>query len=245
MDPQGNLSDYFDVPADASPTVAEVLAGSAKAADAIHDGVLPANLGLAEAELVLAGKMGRELTLKRALARPPPPLRPDPDRLPAGARAPDRERARGRRPRADLDRGRVLLAPGRRAGARGDRAGEGVAPPGPRLARRGAEHRRHAAGARARGAGPAEGALRREGVRDGGAAQRRATPSRPSAASRSSTTRPTWAPTTSLWPRRSWAGWAGSTTRRGASWPLSRLPEPGRPAVLPRHPGHRRSAASS
>ena len=67
MDPQGNLSDYYDVPADASPTVAEVLAGSAKAADAIHDGVLPANLGLAEAELVLAGKMGRELTLKRAL----------------------------------------------------------------------------------------------------------------------------------------------------------------------------------
>jgi chromosome partitioning protein len=67
MDPQGNLSDYYDVPADATPTVAEVLAGSAKAADAIHDGVLPANLGLAEAELVLAGKMGRELTLKRAL----------------------------------------------------------------------------------------------------------------------------------------------------------------------------------
>jgi chromosome partitioning protein len=67
MDPQGNLSDYYDVPADATPTVAEVLAGAAKASDAIHDGVLPANLGLAEAELVLAGKMGRELTLKRAL----------------------------------------------------------------------------------------------------------------------------------------------------------------------------------
>jgi chromosome partitioning protein len=48
LDPQGNLSDYYDVPADATPTVAEVLAGSAKAADAIHDGVLPANLGLAE-----------------------------------------------------------------------------------------------------------------------------------------------------------------------------------------------------
>jgi chromosome partitioning protein len=29
--------------------------------------VLPANLGLAEAEVILAGKMGRELTLKRAL----------------------------------------------------------------------------------------------------------------------------------------------------------------------------------
>jgi chromosome partitioning protein len=67
LDPQGNLSDYFDVPADASPTVADVLAGQAKAADAVHEDVLPANLGLAEAEVILAGKMGRELTLKRAL----------------------------------------------------------------------------------------------------------------------------------------------------------------------------------
>ena len=45
LDPQGNLSDYYDVPADATPTVAEVLTGTAKAADAIHHGVLPANLG--------------------------------------------------------------------------------------------------------------------------------------------------------------------------------------------------------
>jgi chromosome partitioning protein len=67
LDPQGNLSDYFDVPADADPTIADVLGGRRKAADALYDGVLPANLGLAEAELVLAGKMGRELTLKRAL----------------------------------------------------------------------------------------------------------------------------------------------------------------------------------
>jgi chromosome partitioning protein len=67
LDPQGNLSDYFDVPADASPTVADVLAGQARATDAVHDDVLPANLGLAEAEVILAGKMGRELTLKRAL----------------------------------------------------------------------------------------------------------------------------------------------------------------------------------
>ena len=67
LDPQGNLSDYFDVPADASPTVADVLAGQTRAADAIHNGVLPANLGLAEAELILGGKMGRELTLRRAL----------------------------------------------------------------------------------------------------------------------------------------------------------------------------------
>jgi chromosome partitioning protein len=67
LDPQGNLSDYFDVPADASPTIADVLAGQAKAADAVHDDLLPANLGLAETELILGGKMGRELTLRRAL----------------------------------------------------------------------------------------------------------------------------------------------------------------------------------
>jgi chromosome partitioning protein len=67
LDPQGNLSDYFDVPPDADPTVADVLAGKAKAADAVHDGVLPANLGLAESELILSGKMGREMTLRRAL----------------------------------------------------------------------------------------------------------------------------------------------------------------------------------
>ena len=67
LDPQGNLSDYFDVPADADPTISDVLAGQAKAVDAIHGGVVPANLGLAESELVLSGKMGREMTLRRAL----------------------------------------------------------------------------------------------------------------------------------------------------------------------------------
>jgi chromosome partitioning protein len=67
LDPQGNLSDYFDVAPDASPTVADVLMGRATAAQAIHDGIIPANLQLAEAELSLAGKMGRELTLRRAL----------------------------------------------------------------------------------------------------------------------------------------------------------------------------------
>src|SRR3954464_5628833 len=67
LDPQDNLSDYFDVPADADPTVADVLAGQAKASEAIHNDVLPANLGLAESELILSGKMGREMTLRRAL----------------------------------------------------------------------------------------------------------------------------------------------------------------------------------
>jgi chromosome partitioning protein len=68
LDPQGNLSDYFDVDPDVEPTVGDVLTGRAHARDAIHDGIIPANLGLAEAELVLGGKMGRELTLRRALA---------------------------------------------------------------------------------------------------------------------------------------------------------------------------------
>jgi chromosome partitioning protein len=67
LDPQGNLSDYLDVDPDAAPTIGDVLTDRANAADAVHDGIIPANLGLAEAELVLGGKMGRELTLKRAL----------------------------------------------------------------------------------------------------------------------------------------------------------------------------------
>ena len=79
LDPQGNLSDYFDVPPDADPTIGDVLAGRASASDAVHPApdhgeapgpqvfVIPANLSLAESELLLAGKMGRELTLRKAL----------------------------------------------------------------------------------------------------------------------------------------------------------------------------------
>lgn len=67
LDPQGNLSDYLDVDPDASPTIGDVLSGRAEPIEAVHDGIIPANLGLAEAELMLGGKMGRELTLKKAL----------------------------------------------------------------------------------------------------------------------------------------------------------------------------------
>jgi chromosome partitioning protein len=67
LDPQGNLSDYFDVPPDAEPTISDVLTGRAQASEAIIGDVIPANLQLAEAELALSGRMGRELTLKRAL----------------------------------------------------------------------------------------------------------------------------------------------------------------------------------
>jgi chromosome partitioning protein len=67
LDPQGNLSDYFDVPPDASPTVADVLAGDAKVKHAAHDGIVPATPILAEVERSLSGKMGRELVLRKAL----------------------------------------------------------------------------------------------------------------------------------------------------------------------------------
>jgi chromosome partitioning protein len=71
LDPQGNLSDYFDLPTDVEPTIADVLAGRSGAAEAIHSEMIPANLSLAETELMLGGRMGRELTLRRALADVP------------------------------------------------------------------------------------------------------------------------------------------------------------------------------
>jgi chromosome partitioning protein len=75
LDPQGNLSDYFDVPPDASPTIGDVLSGRADAAAAVHEtdagDVIPANLELAETELSLGGRLGRELALRRALAKLP------------------------------------------------------------------------------------------------------------------------------------------------------------------------------
>src|SRR5436189_1969665 len=68
LDPQGNLSDYLDVDPEAAPTIGDVLTNRAATADAVHDGIIPANLHLAEAELTLGGKMGRALTLRKALA---------------------------------------------------------------------------------------------------------------------------------------------------------------------------------
>ena len=68
LDPQGNLSDYFDVPPDASPTIADVLSGDFKVKEATYDGgIVPASPILAEVERSLSGKMGRELVLTKAL----------------------------------------------------------------------------------------------------------------------------------------------------------------------------------
>ena len=71
LDPQGNLSDYFDLPPDSDPTIADVLTGTCPATEAIHEDVIPASLNLAEAELMLGGRIGREMTLRRALAKLP------------------------------------------------------------------------------------------------------------------------------------------------------------------------------
>jgi len=67
LDPQGNLSDYFDVAPDATPTVADVLSGAAKVKAATHGGIVPASPILAEVERSLSGKIGRELVLRKAL----------------------------------------------------------------------------------------------------------------------------------------------------------------------------------
>ena len=69
LDPQGNLSDYFDLPPDAEPTIADVLSGRSAIDEAILQDIVPANLSLAEAELMLGGRMGRELTLRKALGK--------------------------------------------------------------------------------------------------------------------------------------------------------------------------------
>src|SRR3954471_24875915 len=65
LDAQGNLSDYFDVPGDATPMMADVLAGDAKPRAPTHAGIIPATPILAEVERGLSGKMGRELVLRR------------------------------------------------------------------------------------------------------------------------------------------------------------------------------------
>src|SRR3954468_24093050 len=63
LDPQGNLSDYFDVPGAPKPTMPSWLSGHAKPKAPTHEGITPATPILAEVERGLSGKMGRELVL--------------------------------------------------------------------------------------------------------------------------------------------------------------------------------------
>ena len=67
LDPQGNLSEYFACAHDDRPTTADVLCGRARAREAIRDDLIAADLSLAQAEVSLGGKVGREVALRRAL----------------------------------------------------------------------------------------------------------------------------------------------------------------------------------
>ena len=87
LDPQGNLSDYFDVPADADPTLADVLAGQAKALDAIHDGHAARQPRPGRVRAGPERQDGPRDDAAPRAARAGQALRPDPDRLPALARA--------------------------------------------------------------------------------------------------------------------------------------------------------------
>ena len=144
LDPQGNLSDYFDVDPEASPTVGDVLAGpregQAGRPRRRHPRQPLARRGGAGAGRedgpradAQARAEGRQARLRRHLPR-----------LPADARAADRQRARRRRLGAPVGRGAVLRDAGRRAGAGGRRAGARQPESGPRMARRRLQHRRHA-----------------------------------------------------------------------------------------------------
>ena len=176
--------------------------------------MLPANLGLAEAELVLSGKMGREMTLKRAL-REPAALRPDPGRLPARARAAHRERVVA----ADYA---LLSTEAQYFSLQGvEQALEVI-----ELAKESLHPDLEWLGVvlniadlrtdpRARGARAAQERFGEKVFESVIRASIR-TRSRPSGGCRSSTTGPTWAPTTSRWPRRRSSAWLGDERARVA-----------------------------
>ena len=201
-------------PPDATPTIADVLAGDAKAKAAVHDGIIPATPILAEVGARAGGKMGRELVLRRALkdARKsydimlidcPPAL----GLLTVNALVAADWALHHRR-------GAVLRAAGRRAGARGDRAGEGDL--NPDLEWLGvvlniADMRTVPL---ARGVRRADGALRREGLRHRHPPVDRLRGVGRAGASRSSTTGPTSAPTTSRSPTRCSSASGSRTPRR-------------------------------
>ena len=186
---------------EAEPTIGDVLAGRAKAARRDPRRHHPGEPSLAEAELSLAGKMGRELTLRKRAARTSTSeLRRRPHRLPAGARAADGQRARRRRPRAASAEAQYFALQGvEQALEVIELARDSLNPDLEWLGVR-AQHRRHAHVHSREAFDVAEGARRRQAARARRSASRSPTPSRPSAASRSSTTAPTSAQDYLRWP---------------------------------------------
>ena len=67
LDPQGNLSDYFDVDAEADADGRRRARRRAKAKAAVHDGHHPGQPRPGRGRAGAAGKMGRELILRKAL----------------------------------------------------------------------------------------------------------------------------------------------------------------------------------
>src|SRR5947207_3529779 len=84
LDPQGNLSDYFDIPADAEPTIGDVLTGTAKAKDAIVDDVLR-EPGPRRGRAGARRQDGPRAHAQARPARRQAPVRHRDDRLPSGA----------------------------------------------------------------------------------------------------------------------------------------------------------------
>ena len=209
------------------PTVADVLRGDAKAQGRRARRDRPRVADPRRGRALAVGQDGPRARAAQGAQGRAQAARRDPDRLPAGARPADHQRPRRRRLGADLLRGAVLRAAGRRGRARGHRAGQGVLQPRPRVARRRAQHRRHAHGALARGLRRAQGALRRQGLRHRHPLLDRLRGVGRAGPSRSSTTGPTSARTTWRWRTRCWTAIGLRDARRRSSKPLLRELEAG------------------
>ena len=127
LDPQANASSGLGVTA-AETQIYDALIGRCALKDVTQPTeleflrVAPSGPDLVGAEIELVGRRGSRATTRACARRGARRVRPDPDRLPAVARAPDTERTHRGRLGAGAAPGGVLRARGARAPARHDRA---------------------------------------------------------------------------------------------------------------------------